>query len=313
MSDHIGHLAFFDDTARLALLHDAVHPWFKRLIGSHRDDAHMGTVTRYADKWSVGVFEWARGELAKPEADRDANLDRKAAFVLGAITHRAADRHTKPITRAFAGHDDRGGQANEAKIMQDLMIFREVYGQGRGDHAGVLTPDLFDAPTTEPQAAARRWFRLMLRRELIAMHTIRSDAESIHPWLDAFFERLQTFPKSLELYARLNSEWDPAKVDRYLVRPRFYDRDDSIIALARRVQDGASADHGAVLAAMEATDASSSWYARGVKRAIEYTLSAGEIVGGEIDRDEAERALDIGVPELALQDDRLRAIGAASG
>ncbi|MEO0965092.1 MAG: hypothetical protein AAFY08_08220 [Planctomycetota bacterium] len=313
MSDHIGHLAFFDDTARLALLHDAVHPWFKRLIGSRRDDAHMGTVTRYADKWSVGIFEWARGELSKPEDDRDGHLERKAAFVLGSITHRAADRHTKPITRAFAGHDDRGGQANEAKIMQDLMVFREVYGSGGGEQAGVFTPDLLDEAATEPEAAARRWFRVMLRRELIAMHTIRSDAESIHPWLDAFFERLQTFPKSLELYARLNSDWDLAKVDRYLVRTRFYDRDDAIIALARRAQGGASADHGAVVAAMDATDASSSWYARGLKRAIEYTLAAGEIVEGTIDRAEAERRLDIGVPELALQNDALRAIGAETG
>jgi hypothetical protein len=186
--------------------------------------------------------------------------------------------------------------------MQDLFVFKEVYGSGQGEHVAPLTPDVLDVPRTEAAAALERHFQTLLRRALIAMHTIKPDPEHIHDWLERLLDGLQTFPKSLHQYAELNAEWDPDKVRKYLVEKRFYGRDDVLIRLARDVQRGATVAPQQVVEACEATGRSHSRYARALAKAIDYLVAAGELFDGRIDLDEGRRRFDVGVPELSIQD-----------
>jgi hypothetical protein len=298
MSDHIAHLGICDDTFRLARLHPQVHEHFKSLFDPCRDDAHMGSVTRSADKWSGDVIVWAAQQHALTPDQRDPLTDRKLAFVLGSLTHRAADRLTKPITNCWRGNPDGSGDANESKIMQDICVWREVYGSGEGTAAWPFTPDLLTPLPAEGEAL----FRLLLRRALIAMHTLNPDAQNIHAWLDRFFKGLQTYPKSLELYAELAANWPEDKVKKYLVDKRFYQRDDPIIELARGIQHGQDATPEQVVAVVEATDASHSRYARALAKATQYLIAASDLFAGRIALREAQRLFDVGVPELSLRD-----------
>ncbi len=302
MSDHIGHLGICDDTFRLATCHDAIHPTFKRLMAEHRDVAHMGAVTRSADRWSVRLVHELRDRVDEPGEPRAAQ---KLAFVLGALTHRAADRLTKPITRCWPGDDDAGvagGDANESKIMQDLFVFKEVYHSGRGDLAEPLGPTLLDVPASEARAALEAHFRVLLRRALIAMHTIKPDPENIDQWLDAFLDALQGYPKRLNQYAELAAAWDVAKVKKYLIDKHFYSRQDPLIVLARSIQRGSTPPPGSVEQAVRETDKQHSRYARALAKAIAYLLAAGELFEGRIDLEQAKQRFDIGVPELSLQE-----------
>jgi hypothetical protein len=302
MSDHIAHIGICDDTFRLAKLHPEIDPRLAELMDEQRDIAHLGSITRFADKWSVDLLAWAGQEYDKPEAPRDPNLGAKIAFELGALTHRAADRLTKPITRCWKG-DDTGGDANTSKIMQDLLVLREVFGHGEGPHAGPFAKPILTAFNDEQGQPLEAAFRALLTRALIGMHTIKPDPAHIHEWLDALLDAVQTYPKSLAYYAELDAAWDPATVKQYLTNKHFYDRDDELIRLARAIQ------HGQTVTAQQVTEAKAatpydvpgpSRYARALSRALDYLAAAGRIVRGELSRDEANAALDIGVPELSL-------------
>ncbi len=304
MSDHIAHLAICDDGFRLASVHPRIHPTFKRLFDSHREASHLGCVTRHADQWSADVIAWASDELAKPETDRDPRVEDKLAFVLGSLTHRSADRLTKPITRCWGdGQDDSGhGDANESKIYQDVFAFREVYGGGRSPLAGPFSADVLDAPADAAGAAFERCFRMLWRRGLIAMHTLNPDDEHIHDWLSALFDHVQKFPKRLDQYAQIARDWPDDKVRRYLIEKNFYNRDDPAIRAARSLQHGSKVSAEEVVAALDATTDKHSRWARALKKAVDYLLAAGELFDNRLGLDEARKRFDVGVPELSLQD-----------
>lgn len=307
MSDHIAHIAICDDAFALAQAHDQIHPYFKAVMKSHREDAHMGCVTRYADKWSAMIIHQSREEMDKPQPQRDPLAARKLTFVLGSLTHRAADRLTKPITNCWQGHPDNahhdgGGMANESKIMQDIFVFKEVYASGQGQGQTLFTPGVIGAWDDAAQTQFEAMYRLMLRRALIAMHTINPDADHIDDWFKSFFKGLQTYPKSLEMYARLAKEWPADKVRMYLTEKRFYQRDDALIVLARRIQQGGSANHQEVVTGLSATDKTHSRYARALAKALDYLLAAGDLYDRKLTVEEAKIKFDVGVPELSIQD-----------
>lgn len=305
MSDHIAHLGICDDTLRLAMCHPNIHEAYKRVMAEYRDIAHMGAVTRSADKWSADLILWARQEVSKPEAQRDQMLWQKLAFVLGALTHRAADRLTKPITRCWGGGEDSGradSEANESKIMQDIFVFKELYAGGEGGLAEPFTAMVLRVPVAEGEAKAEEYFRVLLRRALISMHTISPDRGNMQPWLTAFLRELQSFPKSLSQYAQLAGEWAPAKVKKYLIDKNFYCREDDLIRLARDIQCGSTVPGGRVVEAVAATDKTHSRYARALAKAIDYLLAAGDLFDGRLSLEEAKGRFDVGVPELSLQD-----------
>lgn len=296
MSEHITHLAICDDVFRLAALHPGIHGTFKELMTSERVAAHMGAVTRSADLWSAELIDWSRGQLPLPKAERDAHAVGKLAFVLGALTHRSADRHMKPIIRCW----DDPAERREATIHMDIFTFREVYGAGRGPHAGPFGGGELEVAATPAEERFEEYYRVVMRRALIAMHTFAPDRENVQAWLTAFFDRLQTFPLDLRQHARIAAEWDPDKVRRYLVEKRFYGREDPLISAARRLQHGDTATSDEVLQAVESTTKANSRYARALRRALEYLLSATQLFGGQISLEEAKKAFDVGVPELAM-------------
>lgn len=300
MSDHIGHLGVCDDTLRLAGVYPGMEPALLEAAAAHRDIAHMGSVTRGADHWTLELIAWAGDQWKLPADRRDPLVGQKLAFVIGALTHRAADRLTKPITNCFPRGAARHGpddQANESKIMQDLMVYREVFGSGTGAAADPFVPGVLGAPDAP---AFERVFRLMLRRALIAMHTIAADGAHVQDWLTAFLKQLQTFPKSLEQYADLAARWDDAKVMKYLTTKNFYQRQDPMIVLARTIQAGQPVEATAAVVAHRALDRTHSRYARALGKALDYLLAAGDFFLGRIGRDEASKRFDIGMPELSM-------------
>ena len=309
MSDHIAHLGICDDVFRLAGMLPGLEPAFKAAMVEQREMAHMGAITRYADKWTVQLIRHAADEMDKPEADRDANVRPKLAFTLGSLTHRAADRLTKPITKCWQGVDASGvgSEANESKIIQDVFVYREVYDSGKADELNLFSPLTLDLQDKLPGVASTEaLFRTLLRRALIAMHTFNPDPENIHTWMDRFFQGIQQYPKSLEQYAKLHRDWDPALVKKYLTDKNFYQREDPLIQLARRIQHGESVEASAVVNAHEASDADHdtqrSRYERSLAKALDYLQAADDWYHRRIDQDEVTRRFDIGVPELSLRD-----------
>ena len=299
MSENITHVAVCDDVTRLASRHPEVHPYFDKVLHAYQDVARFGAGTQSADRWTVDLIAWARGEMVRPAADRDARVGQKLAFVLGALTHRAADRLMKPIIyypEQTEGHEG----FVEATIHCDIFIFKEVYGGGEGPHAGPYPKAILTGPATEAQRQVEEYFRVLWRRAIVAMHTFSPDRSDMQGWLDKLLNTLQQFPMEMERYARIAAEWDPAKVKRYLEDTHFYARDDALIRCARNIQHERPVSAHDVMAALAATTDESSRYARALAKGLGYVIAASRLFEGDISADEAKTRFDVGVPELSL-------------
>lgn len=299
MSEHITHLAICDDVVRLAKRHPEVHPYFNEVLAAHPDDAGLGATTRSADRWTVDLIVWARKEVARPTEERDKHLAQKLAFVLGALTHRAADRLMKPIL-AYARQREGDEGFVEATIHCDIFAFKEVYGEGEGPHAGPFSKVVLQEPGTEAARRFEEYFRVLWRRQLIAMHTFSPDRSDVHEWLNRLFVAMQDFPMELSRYARIAAEWDPSKVKRYLEDTHFYSREDALVQAARGIQRDHPIPAADVVAALAATTNESSRYARALAKGLTYLIAASRLYEGAISVDEAKARFEVGVPELSL-------------
>lgn len=299
MSEHITHIGICDDVTRLATRHREVLPSFNRILTAHQDVSRFGAVTRSADRWTIDLIGWAREEEARPAAARDPQRELKLAFVLGALTHRAADRLMKPILHYAESVEGTDGFM-EATIHCDVFVFRELYGAGEGDHAGPFPRAVLTTPTTEAEQRTNEYFRVLWRRQLVAMHTFAPDTSNVHEWLNKLFYAMQDFPMDLGRYARIAAEWDPAKVKRYLEDTHFYDRQDPLIQVVRALQRGNELGARDVAATIAATSEGSSRYAQALAKGLSYLVAASRLYEGAISAEEARPLLDIGVPELAL-------------
>ena len=332
MSENVTHVAVCDDVVRLASRHPAVPPQFNQALAKHLDVARLGAATRSADRWSAELIAWARdnwpgvtnGRADDGEATREAwegkksasDPVKKLAFVLGALTHRAADRLMKPILH-YATERHGPGASKDATIHCDVFVFHEIYGSGQGgDEAAVngsalptalanpYQREVFRAPTAEQRDEMKgqfeAYFRVAWQRALIAMHTFSPQRDDVHGWLDRLLATLQDYYIDLDHYERVITQPDPAKFEAYLEDTRFYERTDPLIVAARGIQRGKDVPPAAVEAAFAATSEHSSRYARALHKGLGYVLAGGRLWRREIDEEEAKRGFDVGVAELSL-------------
>ena len=346
MSENVTHVAVCDDVVRLAARHPRVPAEFNRALERHLDIARLGAATRSADRWSAELIAWARDNW--PAGDDGADEDREAAreawegrktasdpvkklaFVLGALTHRAADRLMKPLF-AYATERYGPGASKDATIHCDVFVFHELYASGRGGTEAVVSGSalptalenpyqraVFEAPSDEVKRQLEAYFRVVWQRALISMHTFSPQRDDVHGWLDRLFANLQDFYIDLEHYERIITHPEPEKFKRYLEDTHFYDRTDPLIVAARGIQReqlstraaGAEGVRGrgagldvpasAVEAALADTNDESSRYARALQKGLGYVLAGGRLWRREIDEAETKRGFDVGVAELSL-------------
>jgi hypothetical protein len=325
MSENVTHVAVCDDVSRLASVHEAIPAEFKQALEQHHDIARLGSATRSADRWSAEVIARSRdhwpapgaagsGQAAKKddEVGVESTVSRKLAFVLGALTHRAADRLFKPIFQYC--REQYGEEAGlDCSIHCDVLVFTEVYGGGHGGTerqvGGSALPTamtnpyqaaVFRSPTGEAGQQAEEVFRVLWQRALISMHTFAPDASDMDGWLDRLFRTLPRFSIDLAHYQQVVERPDPAKFKRYLEDTNAYNRSDPLIVTARRVQRGEAVSAGEVEASLDATDERSSRYARALQKGMGYLLAGGRLWQGEIDVAQAKAKFDVGVAERSL-------------
>jgi hypothetical protein len=97
MSEHITRTALCDDNLHLLNGLPPLHTQIRAACAQHPDIARMGAITRSADRWTPHLFR------AGQSTEQDPRLLERLAFGIGALTHRSADRHMKPIIRCWEG------------------------------------------------------------------------------------------------------------------------------------------------------------------------------------------------------------------
>jgi hypothetical protein len=293
MSEGITHTAIVDDCARLALHADTICPAFKEVLTDHLEVARLGGITRHGDRHNPGLLETYREQWDSP--DRPENVPMKLAFVLGWLSHRAADRKVKRVFRILDPEDT--SRPRTCSIYHDVVVLREVYGEGTRDPWGlnVLAED-----SEQSQADLLRAEVLLAsvwQRTLLRMHTFIPDDADVEPWLDRVIATRQKLYVDMQRYTDAMRSPNPDWMRRFIIEPNFYDRNDPLIRIARALQHDTELPDVSLVEAL-AADANQSQYARILRKAFSYSQAASEFFARRIGRDELEKRLDIGVPEL---------------
>lgn len=286
MSENITHIAVCDDSLRLLVQMPETCQAFRSAISEHLDIAELGAVTRSTDRFNPNLLQRIRDgwETRRPEQ----NLERKLAYSLGALCHRAADRTMKPIFAQVAPEDTQNPKT--ISIYHDVFLFREVYKEGVEKP---YSPAMFASET-----AFEEHFRVLVQRALLSIHTFIPDLTDPEGWLDRLFKLRQDFYVALSRYAETYYHPDPELTQRYLTEVNFYNPKDDLIRLARMVQTGHAVTSDAVERALHSGQ-SESRYAYALRRGLGYLRAANRFFIGALDLDGLKTACEIGRPELA--------------
>lgn len=304
MSEYLAHTIVFDDTARLAQCTASINDTFKEVYRDGVVAGRLGSGTRKGGTYIVGLMERLRDRW---QAGRATDDDRTIlAFTLGWTTHRAADRHFKPLYAVLnADYDDEVlPKPQPIRIYHDVILYQEVMNHGRGEPtapglldfhleshpaAGALSPAL-----TEALVVAQ------LQRSLLGLHSFVDEEENLEVWLTRFFERLEPDYVDLDRYARYYHEPDLDALRRLILDPNFYDANDPLIALARSVQQG-QPDAGIDFpAAMTAAKERGSQYAQCLWLSMQFAEACSAFFEGDIDAQRLDDVLTLRHPDVQL-------------
>ena len=292
MSESITHTAIVDDVARIALYDPEICEPFKEVLDEHLDIARLGGITRHGDRHNPKLLHLYRSEWE----EKHDEVGPKLAFVLGWMSHRAADRRMKKVFRALDPDCDKS--PTDCSVYNDVVCFREVYAAGHEEPYMKHALGSAEKGVSE----AEELFHGMWRRMLIRMHTFIPGDDDIEAWLDNVIKFQQEMRVDLQRYAKAFADPDPDKMRRFIEEPNFYDADDDIIRLARSLQQGEPEEsidlEEALAAAAESADRASQ-YAQMIARAFGYVRASSEYWHFQIDMEELCDRLDIGLPELA--------------
>ena len=154
MSENVTHTGVLDDCFRLMLVSEEICDAFKEVARSQNDFARLGGITRSGDRFTVQLLTDFRKRWAsrKPED----KLEPKLAFVLGWLTHRAADRQMKPVFRE--AEPDRTQSPSDCSVYHDAFVFNEVFAVGN------YTPVAFqnEHQIISKSEFFRKWFSVFL-------------------------------------------------------------------------------------------------------------------------------------------------------
>lgn len=282
MSENITHTGVVDDCRHLVLHDPAMPEAFGVALREHHDLVRLGGITRFGDQCNPSLLR----ELRAAWPTRTSNTAPKLAFVLGWMSHRAADRQFKRVFRAVDVGCPR--KPTDCSVYHDAVVLREVYGLDSAPYAGALA----DRPGSLSSLAFS-----LLQRALIELHTLHPDAEHASGWLDQLIARRQRASVDIARYVAAVERPDPELTRRFIDAIGFYRRNEPLLLLARSVQAGAPA--AIALERALSAAATGCLYAQAVARAFRYVRAAGEYFHGAISDEELAARLDIGKPELA--------------
>jgi hypothetical protein len=295
MSEHVVHTAILEDCFNLALISNRVCEEFKEIVKNHRSFAQIGSVTISGDKFSFKLLE----EYKKRWRDRKPEelIEAKLAFVLGWISHRAADRQMKPIWRLGPIKELEskiGLKPTDCSIYHEACIFREYFMENSVYKYAVMEEELLKNPASAGvyTEGMMDFIHSLVKKSLIEMHTFKPDYDDVDGWLERIFERQQCFYVDLKRYAKAIIEPDPDKWKTYITDINFFDSTDPVIVIAKRLRKDDKVSNEELDTALAATNRSH--YAQALIKAYKYVLTASDFFINEMTTEELMEKFDIG-------------------
>lgn len=257
-------IALTDDALRLVRHAAGVAPAFRESLAPEMNvfDPVPGNAAFFA-----GLMPASLGDVTallqqvrlRWEADGAGDpLRSRLALVAGWFAHRAAGDVLGPV---YAGAAD----AETPAVYHDAAVLR---ARSEG------TPG---TATAEETAAL---FKEMVPRTLTRFHTLIPDHDDAAGWVTRLHGWRLEHTDRMERYASAYVQPDPDAQRRYVAQPNFYDADDPVLRVARRLRQEPAAAGAAV------TDAdlqAGSLYGRALVQAVRHILAASAYFEGRLD------------------------------
>lgn len=237
MSEHITHVAVFEDSTRIGLSTGRLPKAFHLVLDKYWDLARFSSATRSGDRHSIPLLKFLKEKW--PARKPGDFVEEKLAFLLGWRTHQAADRRFKPVYRqlqpehyAKEANPDTSAPS-DVSVLHDAVVYREVYGNGEYPPypPGLLEDRMasFAGSKALDASATLDLFGSVFQRSLLELHPANQTPETAPKAFQKFYVDIQ----------RYSEKWaaaDPRETLNYIYGPNFYDPGDPLIQLARALQ-----------------------------------------------------------------------------
>ncbi len=280
MSEYIVHVAIMQDCFNIMLKSDLFCDEFKKIIVDHRDFGESASTTMSGDSYTWKIMDDLRSRWdSRSESD---NLEAKLAFVLGWVSHRAADRQMKPVFRIFKEEPNFAINGNECTLYDEAKIYTEYYMNREKDPYKNTMELLLNDSNSYPLDIdnMKGAFNGMLKMAFMRMHTMKPsltyEVSEIEGWIDNLHTLLQKFKINMEHEAEIIANPDPEKYKKYIVDTNFFNDSDPLIVVAKKLRFGIEPNEGEIDFAIKSTPDSD--YATALHTALKYTIACHDFL-----------------------------------
>jgi len=290
MSEHITHVAVYDDTVRFIQYYDRFTKAFKECTEKAFDSGWIASGSNGNHLWAVPLLQENREKYLAGDRSRDTL--RKIAAAIGWITHRAADLVVKPILGNVIFENHPVFNAQEQSSYYDSVAFREVFKGGKYNpnqlqpmSRATLEQNMLSHPAavTLDVKGLETAFSHFYLGEALNNHEFVTQQDNFDKWFDQFMANKQKFSEDLDMYIEGFCEPVKEKVEKYITNFRYYNANDQIVKLVRSIQNGNPDRSISLDVAMDAANCQSA-YSRMLQISCTMVTYASNYFDGKIDK-----------------------------
>ncbi len=299
MSEHLTHVAVYEDTCRMVERSNKISPALKTCLQEQYDSGMICSGSRGNHLFAVPILRTCRKQWKN--GDRSPETQQKIAGALGWLTHRAADLHAKPLFWAVDDEKNPKYSGDEYRIYHDAVVLKKVYKGGKTDTLSAY--EYFSPALLEPHMKSERgsyefqldrvepYFTRFWQTEFVKLHHFSSEFENSQDWFTKLFKNIQDYSENLKKYFDAFHSPDPDKMQKYIIKPNFYDENDTLIRYVRAIQGGS--EPAVELETAIESDDNASDYAQMIKKSYEFLTAANRYFHEEINDTQIYDAVQI--------------------
>ncbi len=301
MSEHITHVAVYEDCARLIKADKNNFPGvFVESIEKGYDCGLFCSGTRGNHLNSVPIIEKYKnrdkGSFKLKELEQIAGA-------IGWITHRASDLQMKPLFKIIEDEKHPVFHDNECQMYHDAIVFKEVYLGGTISSESIYEPfspatlshdmnehpvaDKINVPVTE------QIFTHYFLGEYVKQHDFFNEMNDVDEYLDLVINNSQDLYEDLRVYINAFQNPEHHKLMEYIYNYNVYDQNDSLIQIVRDIQLNNKYPSNVYLKNSLNEASQQSQYAQALKKGYDFVMALADFYQDKKSKDDTYDFLSI--------------------
>jgi hypothetical protein len=289
MSEHITHIAVYEDSARIfQAIRDEFPKVFLASLRRSYDSGLLCSGARGNHLNAIPIIEKYKnreaGTLKLEETEQIAGA-------IGWLTHRAADLQMKPLFRIIEDENHPVFSDNECQMYHDAIVFKEVYQGGQVSTSSeyenlspaTLSHRMKDSPVSQllNVPAVESVFSHYYLNELARLQKLDPN-EDITAYADNLIDKSQDMYEDLRIYINAFQSPEYHKLTEYIHNFNVYNSSDPLIKIVRDIQlNKHYPDASEVYKALDTGDQQCQ-YAQALKKSYDFIKKAGDFFEGKI-------------------------------